>query len=124
MRAVAKASTKPEMTLRRELHARGLRYRINVPSLPGSPDLVFGGNRVAVFVHGCFWHQHGGCRSATTPRVNSAYWGPKLRRNVERDAENAASLSALGYRTVVVWECEVAQNPQTAADRVAAALRV
>jgi DNA mismatch endonuclease, patch repair protein len=122
MRAVPKASTKPEMRLRRELHARGLRYRVNVRGLPGTPDLVFGRNRIAVFVHGCFWHRHDGCRSATTPRVNSAYWGPKLRRNVERDAENAAALAALGYGTVVVWECEVARDPSAGADRVVAAL--
>lgn len=110
------------MRLRRELHARGLRYRVNVRGLPGTPDLVFGRLRLAAFVHGCFWHRHDGCRSATTPRVNSAYWGPKLSRNVERDAENAAALAALGYRTVVVWECEVARDPRAAADRVVAAL--
>lgn len=122
MRALGKSATKPEMLLRRELHERGLRYRVNVRGLPGTPDLVIGTRRVAVFVHGCFWHRHEGCRSATTPQVNSAYWRPKLHRNVERDTENATALAALGYRVIVVWECEIASDPRSAADRVVAAL--
>jgi DNA mismatch endonuclease, patch repair protein len=122
MRAVRKAATKAELLLRRELHRRGLRYRVNVRGLPGTPDLLFRRHRVAVLVHGCFWHQHNGCRAATKPRVNSTYWGPKLRRNTERDAENEAALAKLGFKTVVVWECEVERDRQAAAERVIKAL--
>jgi DNA mismatch endonuclease, patch repair protein len=122
MRAVKRADTKPEMALRKELHATGLRYRVHVAALPGRPDIVFSKRRLAVFVNGCFWHQHPGCASATTPRVNSAYWGPKLRRNVERDAENVADLAALGYRVLVLWECEIRRDVAAAAERVAGAL--
>jgi DNA mismatch endonuclease (patch repair protein) len=108
--------TAPEMELRRVLHSRGLRYRVNRP-VPGLPrrtiDVAFTKSRVAVLVHGCFWH---GCpEHGTQPRANSAWWAAKLRRNVERDEQTAAHLRSIGWRVVTVWEHESAQS---AADRV------
>ena len=122
MAAVRASNTAPEMRLRRALFAKGLRYRCHASDLPGRPDIVFRPKRLALFVHGCFWHQHPGCRSATTPRVNSAYWGPKLRRNLERDNENEAALAELGYAVVVAWECEIKRDAEAAAASIAQVL--
>lgn len=100
--------TAPEMVVRRMLHKSGYRYRLHRRDLPGRPDIAFAGRRAVIFVHGCFWHQHGSdqCR-ARPPRSNRDYWLPKLRRNVERDAKNRDALAAAGWRVLVVWECEV-----------------
>ena len=106
MRAVRSRDTGPEWKVRRFLHARGLRYRLHVRTLPGSPDLVFPSRRVAVFVHGCFWHQHEGCIAAARPRSRKEYWEPKLNRNIARDRESRMALKALGWRVLVIWERE------------------
>lgn len=98
--------TIPEMNVRRAAHALGLRFRLHRSCLPGKPDLVFPRLRLALFVHGCFWHQHEKCRRASTPKSRQDYWGPKLQRNVERDALNTRALLALGWRVEVLWECE------------------
>ncbi|MCY4596347.1 MAG: DNA mismatch endonuclease Vsr [Bryobacterales bacterium] len=100
---------KPEMLVRRLTHSLGFRYRLHRKDLPGKPDLVFPGRRKVIFVHGCFWHQHAdpACRIARRPRSNLDYWLPKLERNVSRDAENQARLAQLGWRALVIWECEV-----------------
>jgi len=124
-RAVMQANrgrdTAPEMALRRELHRRGHRYRVHAAPLAGlrcRPDIIFGPARVAVFVHGCFWHH---CPvHATAPKANHSYWEQKLARNVARDQRNEKALTAAGWHVVVVWEHEGAKN---AADRVEAALR-
>jgi DNA mismatch endonuclease, patch repair protein len=100
-------NTKPELLLRSTLHAAGYRFRIHGRGLPGTPDLVFGRRKKAIWVHGCFWHSHPGCRFATVPKTRSEYWLPKLARNRERDAEHAACLSAMGWESLVVWECEM-----------------
>jgi DNA mismatch endonuclease (patch repair protein) len=84
----------------------GYRYRLHRKDLPGKPDLVFGPRRAAIFVHGCFWHQHD-CRRDSVPSSNSKYWAPKLARNVERDKQAQAALEAAGWRVMVVWECEL-----------------
>ncbi len=105
MSRIRSRDTKPEMTVRRALHAAGLRYQLHRKELPGRPDLVFPSRRVALFVHGCFWHQHG-CRLSHAPASRLEYWGPKLRRNKERDTDNAAALAAAGWTVVQVWECE------------------
>lgn len=107
MRAVKKRDTGPEMRVRRAAHRLGYRFRLHRKSLPGTPDLVFPRHRIALFVHGCFWHQHEGCRLANRPRSNLAYWEPKLRRNAERDAWAQAELERLGWSVVVIWECQV-----------------
>lgn len=106
MRAIRSSGMKPEMIVRRLTFGLGYRYRLHRKSLPGKPDLVFGPRRKVIFVHGCFWHQHPSCIDGKLPKSNLGYWGTKLARNVERDAENIASLKAGGWKTLVIWECE------------------
>jgi len=116
MARVATSDTKPEMELRRELHRRGLRYRVNVspdPGLRGRADLVFGPARVAVYVDGCFWHACG--EHGVLPKSNREWWRTKLQRTVERDRATERALAALGWEVVRVWEHE---DPAAAADRV------
>lgn len=98
--------TAPEVAVRRVLRTLGRRYRLNPPDLPGSPDVANKGERWAVFVHGCYWHQHPGCRRATVPANNRAWWIAKFDKNRERDARKVADLEALGFEVAVVWECE------------------
>ena len=110
---------KPEMAVRRIAHAMGYRYRLHRKDLPGKPDLVFPGRRKVIFVHGCFWHQHSdaACRIARRPKSNRHYWLPKLKRNVARDAEHQAELAELGWRVLVIWECDVVGD-RGIADRI------
>lgn len=106
MRAVHSRDTRPEMVVRRFLHALGLRFRLHDKRLPGTPDLVFASRRVALFVHGCFWHQHPGCPAAARPASHTDYWNRKLAGNIARDARQQAALRALGWTAIVIWECE------------------
>ncbi|PJI71340.1 very short patch repair endonuclease [Pseudomonas asiatica] len=106
MRAVKRAHTGPEIVVRQVLHALGLRFRLHCRDLPGSPDIVLPRFRTAVFVHGCFWHRHPGCRYASTPKSRQEYWLPKFEANVQRDAKKEAQLCELGWRVLVIWECE------------------
>lgn len=107
MASIRGKNTKPEMTVRRFLHGKGFRYRLHVRSLPGCPDLVLPKYRVAIFVHGCFWHQHVGCRYAAIPDNNYEKWQLKFAKNIERDKRNVDQLVADGWRVVIVWECSV-----------------
>lgn len=111
MRAVKSKDTGPEMIVRRFLHAAGLRYRLHDRRLPGKPDLVFPSRRVALFVHGCFWHQHANCLAAVRPKSSSEYWTRKLDGNVARDARHQEALEAAGWTVLVIWECET-RNPK------------
>ena len=111
MRAVKSRNTKPEMRLRRLLHAAGFRYRLHRADLPGKPDLVFPGRRKVVFVHGCFWHQHPGCPAADRPSANSDYWNRKLAGNAARDAVHLTALREQGWDACVVWECDLRRDP-------------
>jgi len=111
MSGIRSKDTKPEMTVRRYLHARGFRYRLHARGLPGSPDLVLPKYRVAILVHGCFWHRHAGCRFATTPASNVEKWNAKFQTNVDRDVRKLTSLQAAGWRVIVVWECELRRDP-------------
>lgn len=106
MRRVVKKSSKPEVMVRSLLHSMGLRFALHRRDLPGTPDIVMPRWRTIILVHGCFWHQHPGCRHATQPRVNLAYWKPKLARNLARDQRVEQELEADGWRVLVVWECE------------------
>lgn len=115
MRAIRKANTRPELAVRRMLHADGFRFRLHRRDLPGTPDIVLPRHRTIVQVHGCFWHQHPGCRHATLPRSRPDYWLPKLERNVTRDAENLSKLQQLGWRVLTVWECEIGDRDTLAA---------
>ncbi|WP_084112213.1 very short patch repair endonuclease [Belnapia moabensis] len=110
MAAIRSKNTRPERLVRSALHAVGYRFRVHVSGLPGRPDIVFPQRKVAIFVHGCFWHQHPGCSLARLPRVRLDYWGPKLRRNMERDAANIGKLLDLGWRVHTVWECSLRGN--------------
>ncbi|MEQ6491905.1 very short patch repair endonuclease [Pseudomonas aeruginosa] len=106
MRAVKRAHTAPEIIVRQTLHALGLRFRLQRRDLPGSPDIVLPRFRTAIFVHGCFWHRHPDCRYATTPKTRQEYWLPKFMANVERDARKESQLRELGWRVLIIWECE------------------
>ena len=110
MAAIRSTNTTPEMVVRRLTHGMGYRYRLHGARLPGRPDLVFASRRKAIFVHGCFWHQHSCRRGERTPKTNRAYWLHKLRRNVERDAQNLDKLKQLGWRALVIWECETKER--------------
>ena len=109
MGKIRSKGTKPEMTVRKLLHAMGYRYRLHVAGLPGKPDIVFPARRKVIEVRGCFWHQHEdpACGIVRQPKSNRDYWLPKLERNVERDAKQEAELRALEWDVLVVWECEV-----------------
>ena len=106
MARIRSDNTRPEMVVRRLAHAMGYRFRLHRRDLPGKPDLVFPRRKKVVFVHGCFWHQHPGCRDGRIPGTNRAYWEPKLARNVERDEAVQSALREAGWRVKVVWECE------------------
>ena len=111
MSRIRRADTKPELIVRRLLHAHGYRFRLQWKAAPGRPDVAFPGRRRILFVHGCFWHQHpdSGCRNAQVPRSNTAYWSPKLARTAERDREAAERLKAMGWHVLTIWECETKQ---------------
>jgi DNA mismatch endonuclease Vsr len=106
MALIRSKNTKPELIVRRFLHRLGYRYRLHRRDLPGAPDLVFASRRKVVFVHGCFWHSHDGCRIAHRPESRSAYWAEKFERNKARDLKNVQALQEAGWNVVTVWECE------------------
>jgi len=106
MARVKSTGTKPELLIRRILTDLGARYRLHRKDLPGSPDVVMPGRRLAIFVHGCFWHGHDCARGARKPKANAAYWSAKIARNRSRDEKALRDLSAVGYSVLVVWECE------------------
>jgi DNA mismatch endonuclease, patch repair protein len=106
MRAVRSRNTRPEIQVRRVAHCLGYRFRLHRRDLPGKPDIAFPGRQKAIFVHGCFWHQHSGCRRATVPKSNRTFWRSKFARNAERDAEQLAAIRKRGWRALVIWECE------------------
>jgi len=106
MAAVKSRDTTPELIVRRLLHEAGFRFRLCRKDLPGKPDIVLPKYRTVIFVNGCFWHQHPGCKHASMPESQRRYWQAKLDRNVGRDAKNQAELTSLGWKVVVVWECE------------------
>jgi|TARA_B100001964_G_C14131315_1_gene553030 DNA mismatch endonuclease (patch repair protein) len=107
MSRVGSKNTKPELVVRSYLHRRGFRYRIHGEKLPGRPDLVFAKHKTVVFVHGCFWHRHDGCSRATMPSTRVEFWRNKFERNMARDQANQTELRKLGWRVVVLWECEI-----------------
>ena len=107
MRRIRSKDTKPELQLRRLVYALGYRFRLHARTLPGKPDLVFGGRRKAIFLHGCFWHQHKGCREGRLPATRREYWEPKLARNQERDVQSEAALRSSGWAVLTLWECEI-----------------
>ena len=111
MARVGPKDTKPEMIVRRLLHALGYRYRLHRRDLPGTPDICFPARRKAIFVHGCFWHRHEGCRRTTDPKTRAPFWKEKFEQNVTRDRRKMAALLDLGWDVLVVWECEAERSP-------------
>jgi DNA mismatch endonuclease (patch repair protein) len=113
MSRIRGANTAPEVLLRSLLHKAGFRYRLHDSKLPGRPDIVLRRYRAAVFVHGCFWHRHRGCRNATTPSSRPEFWEEKFSKTVERDRRKAAELANAGWNVITVWECDLEKDPQT-----------
>lgn len=122
MRAVGQKHTAPEMAVRRILHGLGYRFRVQRRDLPGSPDIVLPKYKTAIFVHGCFWHRHPGCKKATTPKTRVPFWTEKFERNVLRDRQKEAALREMGWQILVVWECE-SKDVATLATILSSALR-
>jgi DNA mismatch endonuclease (patch repair protein) len=118
MSAIRGKDTWPERALRSLLFAKGLRYRLHARKLPGSPDLVFPKYRAVVFVHGCFWHRHDGCRYTTIPENNREFWQQKFRINLDRDQRNMEALRALGWRVAILWECALKHSAESSARSV------
>lgn len=110
MSLVRAKNTKPETVVRRLVHALGWRYRLHVRSLPGCPDLVFVGKRKVIFVHGCFWHQHSCAMGNRIPKSHIAFWQAKLSGNKSRDVQNRRRLAAMGWKTLVIWECQTSSR--------------
>jgi len=111
MRAVKSRDTRPEMIVRRMTHAMGYRYRLHKKDLPGKPDLSFAARKKVIFVHGCFWHGHDCKRGARVPKTNRDYWLAKISRNRQRDAAHQQRLLELGWRSLIIWECELKDLP-------------
>jgi DNA mismatch endonuclease (patch repair protein) len=119
MAGIKGSHTRPERELRRALHALGFRFRLHCRDLPGRPDLVLPKWNAAIFVHGCFWHRHEGCRYCTTPATRPEFWQKKFDSNVERDGRNLSALRLAGWRTCTVWECALGgKGTSAAADRI------
>jgi DNA mismatch endonuclease (patch repair protein) len=110
MARIRSQDTKPEVATRSAVHALGQRFRKHVASLPGKPDLANRKRRWAIFVHGCFWHSHEACRLASDPKSNRDYWTEKLRRNQARDREKLTALLGMGFKVLIVWECDVREG--------------
>lgn len=118
MAAIKASDTKPEMLVRRYLHAHGFRYGLHNHKLPGSPAIVLRKYKTVIFINGCFWHGHEGCKYYRLPKSNTDFWQAKITRNRERDVETSAALTAKGWRIITIWECElktVAQREETLA---------
>ena len=106
MRKIGSKNTKPELLVRKMLHRKGIRFRLHAKDLPGKPDISNKSKGFAIFVNGCFWHQHKGCKRANIPKSNKSYWLPKLNRNVERLNDNIKQLKNLNWKVFTIWECE------------------
>ena len=110
MSKIRSKNTKPEIVIRKGLFAKGFRYRINSTKLPGKPDIVLSRYKTVIFVHGCFWHRHEGCKYAYTPKTNTEFWLDKIHSNQARDIQNKAKLETMGWKVLTVWECETRKS--------------
>jgi DNA mismatch endonuclease (patch repair protein) len=118
MSRVRSTNTKPEITVRSFLHRLGYRFRLHRQDLPGKPDIVLPKYRLVIFVNGCFWHQHTGCKKATIPKNNRAFWEAKLWRNIERDKLVHKELKDKGWNVLVIWECEAKKDLELIAHKI------
>ena len=107
MAAIKSKNTKPEIKVRKVLHSMGYRFRLHSKDLPGSPDIVLPKYKTVIFVHGCFWHRHQNCKYASNPKTRREFWEKKFKENIERDKKTLEKLKNLGWKTNIVWECEV-----------------
>lgn len=107
MSRIRAKNTKPEILVRRYLHKKGFRFRLHYSKLPGKPDIVLPKYRLVIFVHGCFWHSHTNCKYAVTPKSNTEWWQSKLRKNFENDLKTRAAIENLGWKVIILWECEL-----------------
>ncbi len=123
MSRIRSKNSRGELLLRSVLHRNGFRFRLHRRDMPGTPDVVLPKYRAVVFLHGCFWHQHPGCRRAYVPTTNTEFWGPKLKANVDRFERQREALTAAGWRVFVVWECQI-QAPEEVERWLVEALRV
>ncbi len=110
MSRIRNKDTKPELTVRKFLHAAGFRYKLHDKKLPGKPDIVLPRYRTVIFVHGCFWHGHQGCRYFVVPKTRTDWWLDKINGNIEKDASAAADLRAMGWHVIEIWECQLKKN--------------
>ena len=107
MSAIKSKNTKPEIKVRKVLHSMGYRFRLHSKDLPGSPDIVLPKYKTVIFVHGCFWHRHQNCKYASTPKTRQEFWNKKFNENILRDKKNLEILSSLGWKIIIIWECEI-----------------
>jgi DNA mismatch endonuclease (patch repair protein) len=110
MSRIRSKNTKPEIAVRSLLHRAGYRFRLHVNYLPGKPDIVLPKHKTVIFVHGCFWHRHPGCKYAYTPKSKRKFWGKKFKQNIERHKKVTRELEIIGWRVIVAWECEVSNT--------------
>ncbi|APR37577.1 very short patch repair endonuclease [Paraburkholderia sp. SOS3] len=110
MAAVSNKDTLPEILVRRALHRLGYRFRLHRSDLPGTPDIVLPKYKLCIFVHGCFWHRHAGCKRASTPSTNVEFWKRKFEKNVNRDAATVDRLTKMGWRVEVIWTCQTSRS--------------
>lgn len=118
MSKIRSKNTKPEKMLRSALHKQGFRFRIHRKDLPGKPDIVFAKQKLAIFVHGCFWHYHKDCREGRIPSSNSKFWKEKLEKNIVKGEIAVLELTALGWKVLTVWECEIEKHLKDVADKI------
>lgn len=118
MSKIKGSNTKPEMALRSALHCAGFRFRINVKNLPGKPDIVLKKYKFIIFVHGCFWHHHEGCKNANFPKSNREFWYAKISITMERDHLKTEQLQTAGWKVRIVWECEIEKNLPLVVERI------
>ena len=107
MSRILSKNTKPEIKIRKALWQMGYRYRLHYKKLPGKPDIVFVKDKIAIFIHGCFWHRHKNCIEASRPKTNSDYWEIKINKNIERDKKHTKEIKKLGWEVIIIWECSV-----------------
>ena len=110
MSRIQSRNSKPELVVRSALHKAGYRFRLHRKDLPGKPDIVLPKYKTVIFVHGCYWHRHKGCKNTTTPKTNTEFWLNKFKENTKRDIRNQKALTELGWKVVIVWECEISNR--------------
>lgn len=124
MSKIGSKNTKPELILRSALFKKGFRYRVHRKDLPGKPDIVLPKYKTIIFVHGCFWHYHKDCREGRIPSTNSNFWKTKLLKNVEKDEKNVKSLQEMGWKVMVVWECELEKHLEEILEKLVSEIKI